>query len=213
MLYVGVARLARSLVLDEVLAALETDIAGAVATGARRRVFVHAAVVGWHGRALVMLGTPAEERTRLVDALVRAGARYYADRYAVLDARGRVHPFATSRRSHDVGRQPLPVGVIAVITKGSGARWRPRALTQGQAVLAMLEHAVSGAARPAFTLRVADAAVASAHALLRGRLGDESDVATSLLAATEGRTHAQRGGRSHAISHPEREAHDARGWS
>jgi hypothetical protein len=213
LLYVGVARLARSMELDEVLAALALDMEYTVAIGARRRLFVTAGVVGWHGRALVLLGAPAAVTSRLVAELIRAGATYYSDRYAVLDARGRVHPFPTASRVHGgnggaigataeqrdaarVGCDPLPVGAIVIVKHvkhaAPDARWRPRAITKGQAVLAMLEHALSAAERPAFALRVADAAVADAHATLRGTIDDTSDVATTLLAAAEGRTRARR---------------------
>lgn len=212
LLYVGVARLARSMELDEVLAALALDMEYTVAIGARRRLFVTAGVVGWRGRALVLLGAPAASTSRLVTELTRVGATYYSDHYAVLDARGRVHPFPTASRVHGgnggngdaigaaaeqrdgarVGRDPLPVGAIVVMKHAPEARWRPRAITKGQAVLAMLEHALSAAERPAFALRVADAAVASAHATLRGTIDDTSDVVTTLLAAAEGRTRARR---------------------
>jgi hypothetical protein len=209
LLYVGAARLARSFELDDVLAALEDDMQYTVAIGARRKVFVNAGVVGWHGRALVVLGASGADTTSLVGALIRAGASYYADRFAVLDAHGRVHPFPTTRSieslGNRVGREPLPVGAIVVFNHSRKARWRPRALTKGQAVLALLEHAVSAAKRPAFTLRVADAAVASANAVLRGTLGDENDIVTALLAATEGSMHAHLGGPPHATSHQERE--------
>jgi hypothetical protein len=186
-----------------VLDALEADMLYTVANCARRKVFVHAGVVGWHGRALIMLGAAGADTTRLIAALTRAGASYYADRFAVLDTHGRVHPFATALRST---AEPLPVGAIAVFDRPSGACLRLRALTQGQAVLAVLEHAVSAAERPAFTLRVADAAVASAHAVMRGTLGDASDAVTALLDATEGkRTQSQTGGRPHAKSRSKRE--------
>jgi hypothetical protein len=222
LLYVGAARLARSLELDEVLAALEVDMEYTIAIGARRKVFVDAGVVGWHGRALVVLEAAGAGTTSLVAALIRAGATYYADRYAVLDTHGRVHPFPTAPRPAGgngdvppafsieslggrVGREPLPVGAIVVFSHAARARWRPRALTQGQAALALLERAVSAAERPAFTLRVVDAAVASAHAVMRGTLDDASDVATALLAATEGNAHAPLGGGPHALPHSERE--------
>jgi hypothetical protein len=200
LLYIGASRLARSFELDEVLASLEDDMQYAVANSARRKVFVHAGVIAWRGRALIMLGASDADSTRLVTALTSAGASYYADRFAVLDAHGRVHAFPR------VGVEPLPVGAIVSFSHRAATRWRPRALTQGQAVLALLEHAVSAAERPAFALRVADAAVASAHAVLRGAFSDEGDLVTTLLDATEGRTHALATWRtSHAKPHSQRQ--------
>ena len=70
-----------------------------VANYAPDRVFVHAGVVAWRGRALVLPGTSFAGKTTLVAELVRAGAIYYSDEYAVLDEQGRVHPY--SARSAD----------------------------------------------------------------------------------------------------------------
>jgi len=51
-------------------------------------------VVAWRGRAILLPGRSYVGKSTLVMELVRAGAVYYSDEYAVLDARGRVHPFA-----------------------------------------------------------------------------------------------------------------------
>jgi hypothetical protein len=63
-----------------------------VAENARRWIFVHAGVVAWRGQAIVIPGATQSGKTSLVAALVRAGAEYFSDEYAVFDARGRVHP-------------------------------------------------------------------------------------------------------------------------
>ena len=55
---------------------------------------MHAGVVGWKGWALVLPGKSGAGKTTLVAELIRAGATYYSDEYAVLDERGRVHPYA-----------------------------------------------------------------------------------------------------------------------
>src|SRR5437879_5318009 len=52
LLYAGAARLARTLDLERVFDNLESDLQRFAAEWARRRVFVHAGVVGWHGRAI-----------------------------------------------------------------------------------------------------------------------------------------------------------------
>ena len=78
-----------------------------------------------------MPGRSFSGKTTLVRELVRAGATYYSDDYAVFDARGRVHPFprqlsirrngAHVQERHPVeslggvaGEMPLPVGLVAV---------------------------------------------------------------------------------------------------
>ena len=93
LLYWGAARRARSLDLDSVFESLESDMRLSVASGAKRRIFVHAGVVGWKGHAIVIPGRTFSGKSTLVAELLRAGATYYSDELAVLDARGRVHPF------------------------------------------------------------------------------------------------------------------------
>ena len=92
-LYSDSVQLARTKDTDVVLEALERDLQLYVAEQARRRVFVHAGVVGWRGRAIVIPGCTMSGKTTLVKALVEAGATYYSDEYAVLDERGRMHPY------------------------------------------------------------------------------------------------------------------------
>ncbi len=95
LLYWGAARRARSLDLEPVFETLESDLRLSVASEAKRRIFLHAGVVGWKGRAIVLPGRTFSGKSTLVAELLRAGATYYSDDLAVLDARGRVHPFAT----------------------------------------------------------------------------------------------------------------------
>ena len=94
LLYSDSGRLSRTLELEDLLQAWEADARLYVAEHAPRRVFVHAGVVAWKGRAILLPGPSYVGKSTLVMELVRAGAVYYSDEYAVLDARGRVHPFA-----------------------------------------------------------------------------------------------------------------------
>ena len=93
LLYADHIQLARSMNLDSVFDTFESDLRIFVAEFAKHRVFVHAGVVGWKGRAIVIPGRSYSGKSTLVAELVRAGATYYSDEYAVFDARGRVHPF------------------------------------------------------------------------------------------------------------------------
>src|SRR5436189_5388239 len=153
--YAGTVRRARTLSLDEALDTLESDLRQTVAAFSRDRVFVLAGVVGWHGGAILIPGRSYSGKTSLVRELVRAGATYYSDEFAVLDARGRVHPFAkplsireggeTRRRSAEalggmVATGPLPIGLIALSTYREAARWRPVEISPGQGLLALIPH-------------------------------------------------------------------------
>ena len=93
-LAIGDEVVAENAALPPLLDQLARDLMVHVANYAPDRVFLHAGVVAWRGRALVLPGTSFAGKTTLVAELVRAGATYYSDEYAVLDALGRVHPYA-----------------------------------------------------------------------------------------------------------------------
>jgi hypothetical protein len=206
LLYGGFALHARSLNLEEVLRALEKHIHLYVAEYAANRVFVHAGVVSWRGRAILIPGASRAGKSTLVAALLRAGATYYSDEYAVLDVRGRVHPFArrlsirsadgtTARRCRPeqfgsrAGEGPLPVGLVAVTHYRAGASWRPRTLTPGQAIVALLQDTLPAQLDPEGALRVLQQTIGPAL-VLKGIRGDADETAAQLLAVLDGSGHA-----------------------
>src|SRR3954469_9856881 len=84
LLYGDIVRLARTRDADELLESFASDLHLHVAEMARRRVFVHAGVVALEGRAVMLPGRSHAGKTTLVAELVKAGATYYSDEYAVL---------------------------------------------------------------------------------------------------------------------------------
>ena len=197
LLYANSTRLARSSTLDEVLSRFESDLRLFVGERAHRRVFVHAGVVGWRGRAIVIPGRSFSGKTTLVRALCERGATYYSDEFAVFDARGRVHPFPTPLGIWDegetqstkwppetlgarVGVKPLPVGLLVVTHFEDRARWRPRTLTAGPAALALLANIVSARWRPAVALATLRRVVSDAQ-VLTGVRGEAEETADELL--------------------------------
>jgi hypothetical protein len=191
-LYVDAARVARDRALEPALDALEIDARHTVAALAPRRVFVHAGVVGWRGRAILVPGASYTGKTTLVAELVRAGATYYSDEYAVLDRRGRVHPFAkplsirgdgerdAAAEGHRVGRGPLPVGMIVLAPYRSGARWRPRSRSAGEGALALLANTVPVRSDPSRALAAIRRTAVDAT-VLKGARGEASEMARDLL--------------------------------
>jgi hypothetical protein len=197
-LYDGPKLMSRTGDLDQLFDCLESALEFSVALGARNTLFVHAGVVGWRGRAIVIPGRSHSGKTSLVEALVRAGATYYSDEFAVFDTRGRVHPFpralsirldgdARARRRCPVqelggsaGTRPLPVGLVAVTQYRTGARWQPRALSPGEAMLALLGNTVLARARPQFALAIFRLVVSEAWGL-EGKRGDAPEIVRSLL--------------------------------
>ena len=196
-LYADAVQLARARDTHLVLEALERDLQLYVAERARRRVFVHAGVVGWRGRAIVIPGRTMTGKTTLVKALVEAGATYYSDEYAVLDERGRVHPYLKplSVRENGGGRpkkilpealggtsggRSLPVGLVVATSYREGARWRPRQLLPGRAVMALLAHTVPIRRKPKRALTTLRQVVADA-VVLKGARGEAGEVAEAVL--------------------------------
>jgi hypothetical protein len=182
--------------LEYALMMLEMQLSAHVAIEATDFVAVHAGVVAQGGRAIVLPGVSFSGKTTLVRALVEAGAVYYSDEYAMLDLDGYVHPYARrlSFRPPEgtpvelsveeiggvAGTDPLPVGVVAVTHYSPDGEWRPRELSPGAGVLAMMEHAVPAEARAAQTMRVLKKAVEGA-VIVEGERGDAGELAAVLL--------------------------------
>jgi hypothetical protein len=188
---------------DKPLETLQSDLHFSVALRARQRLFVRAGAVGWQGRAVVLLGPRSSGQTALVEALVRAGATYYSHDYAVLDAQGHVHPYATPLSLHEegsvspkddsrkesggrAGRQPLPVGLVVVSEYRSGAQWRPRRLTPAQGALELLANTVVARLQPERALATLEKVVSQAT-VLKGTRGEPQPVTRALLNQNGGR--------------------------
>jgi hypothetical protein len=189
----------QTLALKELLDTFESDLQLYVAERAARRVFVHAGVVGWRGRAILLPGPSMSGKSTLVAELVRAGATYYSDEYAVLDARGRVYPYARrlslradgtlERRRCSAaalggrtGGRPLPVGLVAVSRYRPRARWRPRRLSVSAGALEIVAHTVAVRRDPRRALAAIEQVVRHAP-ILRGVRGEARETACALLHA------------------------------
>ncbi len=195
--YVNGAVLARCATVPGVLRAFEADVQLYVAEMAPERVFVHAGVVGYRGRGILLPGRSFAGKSTLVAALVRAGAEYYSDEYAVLDTAGSVHPYARALSIRQVGGpgvtkhpvdtlgghvgiDPLPVGLVVVSKFRSGSEWRPRRLSPGQGVLALLANTVAARRIPEIALATLHQVVAVAPVVASER-GEASSVVEPIL--------------------------------
>jgi hypothetical protein len=79
-----------------VLRQFPTELRITIAEFARRKVFVHAGAVSWKGKGIILPAKSFHGKSTLTAELVRLGAKYLSDEYAVLDEKGRVHPFKTA---------------------------------------------------------------------------------------------------------------------
>jgi hypothetical protein len=200
----GHVMLARTTKLAEALEIFESDLQLQVAEMCGDKVFVHAGVVGWKGRAIVVPGTSSAGKTTLIASLVQAGATYYSDEYALFDDEGRVHPYSRPLRIRVAagksrikcqpemwggsrGVEPLPLGLIVVTQYCAGARWQPRKLSPGKAVLALLQNTVSIRRRPRSCLttlcRIGTSAVA-----IQSTRGEVDEITHLLLGQVEENT-------------------------
>jgi hypothetical protein len=196
-LHTGDRALAEAAGLAPILRALEWQVSLFVAEQARDRIFVHAGVVEWRGKALVVPGRSFSGKSTLIATLVRAGCAYLSDEYAILDSSGACHAHPRSlalrvpggfekRTAEELGgrtrREPLPVGAVVVTRYREGATWQPLRLSSGQAAMALLQHTVVARARAREALSVLSAATANVEAL-EGVRGDAGDLVSALLSS------------------------------
>jgi hypothetical protein len=196
LLYGDETRIARTSSLADALDKLESDLQLYVAQSARRRIFVHAGVAEWSGKAIIIPGRSYSGKTTLVAELVRAGARFYSDEYAIFDDRGLVHPYPKPLAIRDLagdqkkcppellggscGHGPIPVGLVVVSSFKAGVRWRPRPVSAGQGVLALLANTVAARRKPEPSLITFRRALGGAL-VLRGARGEAREIAASIL--------------------------------
>jgi hypothetical protein len=179
------------------LGILDAELHMYIALHAPDHVFVHAGVVGVGERAIVLPGRSFAGKTTLVAALVQAGAEYWSDEYAVLDADGLVHPYpkplsvrinatpVTDEQPVEslggtAGDRPLPVAVIAFTSYRPGAAWALRPCTTGEGAVKLLEHSVAARSRPKQVLPTVRRAATGA-VILEGDRGDADEAANALL--------------------------------
>lgn len=197
LVYGNFVRMARTINFDEALDIFETDIQLYVAESARRKVFVHAGVVGWQGQAILIPGQSLSGKSSLVRALIKAGATYYSDEYALLDTKGRVHshPSPLGVRTHlskkqekypvehfggTVGTKPLPIGLIVLTKFKENARWHPKVITASEGLLALLSNTISARRKPINALSTLQQVVLNAP-VLKGVRGETDEVVEALL--------------------------------
>jgi Rps23 Pro-64 3,4-dihydroxylase Tpa1-like proline 4-hydroxylase len=173
---------------------LRQDIERTVAQSSRMRLFVHAGVVAWRGLAIVITGRSFSGKSTLVAELVRRGAVYYSDEFAILDDEGKVHPYARPLVFRDSQQQPadlrllpegttrvpISIGLIVSAHYQPGVTWHPRVVRGARAVLPLIDGTVLAREESEAVLRIA-ARVAPTVVTLQGPRGEAAEVAPRLL--------------------------------
>ncbi len=201
LVYADHLRVGRSHDLDVCLDIYDTHLRLGLAQFSRQAVFVHCGAVGWKGRAILIPGRTLSGKTHLVAELVKAGATYLSDEYAVLDAAGLVHPFAKAlslretptSRQHDISaeelggsaaREPLPVGLVLITNFSENARWQPKRISAASGALELLSHSIAARMEPARVTQAVAAVATKARFVVTDR-PDSGDVLPQIVALAE----------------------------
>ncbi|MGE0490267.1 MAG: hypothetical protein AB7S38_13755 [Vulcanimicrobiota bacterium] len=133
-------------------------------------VFVHAGVVEWSGLGWLLPGSSRAGKSTLVDALLRAGATYYSDEFALIDEHGLVHPYprplklrnGTPTAAAKLADKPLVVDRVLVTEFEPGAAWQPVSLSPSEVCVQLMAHTLTARRHPgramAFLARLAQGA-------------------------------------------------------
>jgi hypothetical protein len=154
----------------------ESQIRLTVAEFAVGKVFIHAGVIGWKGKAVIIPASSFAGKSTLVAELIKNGAVYYSDEYAVLDKDGLVYPFpkmlslrgiiddyqqldcSAESLGGETGKLPIPVGIVLIcrfdVNENQMKRIKPEILSPGQGFLEILAHTIPIRFNPKFSLEV-----------------------------------------------------------
>jgi hypothetical protein len=169
-----------------------------VAEFAVGRVFIHAGVIAWKNKAVVMPGRSFRGKTALTLALIKRGAVYYSDEYAILDAEGFLHPFPkmlsvrgeideykqidypVEKFGGRAGTEKIRVRMVLLCEYKKKAQWKPQFLSPAQGVIETINHTVPIRQNPRFTLQVLKK-IAGESVFVQSKRGDVSKSADSIL--------------------------------
>jgi len=170
---------------------LRGEIDALVAERSLQSLFVHAGVVGWRGHAILVPGRTMSGKSRLVTELVRCGATYYSDEFAVFDGEGWVLPYARWPAVREPGVEvdfgsrdataPLPVGLIVSTSYCAAAAWQPREVRGVRAVFPIIDNTVLARQETRQLLRLTSK-IAPRAVTLQGPRPEAAEVAPQLLA-------------------------------
>lgn len=177
---------------------LSSQIRITVAEFAESKVFIHAGAVGWKDSAIIIPGTSFSGKTTLVSELIKAGAVYYSDEYAVLDEEGYLHPYpkmlsmrgiiddfqqldtAPEDFGARIGSQPIPVKMVLITQYKKNGRWKPQIIKTGEGLMEILKHTIPIRLNPEFVLKVLKK-TASCAVITKSKRGEAKIAAPSVL--------------------------------
>lgn len=203
-LYFGGAELGSSEREEVFLKLLSSAVRIRVAEQAKDVVFIHSGAVGWRGRAILIPGKSLSGKSTLVNEMVKCGAEYYSDEYAILDENGRNHAFPRPIMLRQTGKwgeneavaavdgvfeglnEPVPVGLILLTEFNEGSTWAPEELSPGNGILEVVPHTIPLNRSPVFSMKVLKTALSRAI-ILKGMRGDAKASAQAVLSFFDNR--------------------------
>ncbi|HEX3436985.1 MAG TPA: hypothetical protein VHT24_09470 [Pseudacidobacterium sp.] len=161
---------------------------------------VHAGAVLCNGQALLLPGVTHAGKSSLVAELLRRGATYFSDEYALIDPEGLVHPYPRPLLLRNgrpeqfpvlpgecgafVSHTPAPIGWILFLEYSSEHTWKITPLSQGEAVLALLQNTPHVLAQSPDLPAVFQRAVAGATCYA-GKRSEAADAVCQILLLVE----------------------------
>lgn len=169
-----------------------------VAEFAVEKVFIHSGAVCWKNKAIIFPAQTFSGKTALTAALVKRGAIYYSDEYAVLDRDGLLHPFPKTlsiRGEIDdktqveytveslggkSGTKKVPVGMVLITEYKPNAVWKPEILTPANGIMKIIKNTLPIRNDPNFVLNVLTQ-MTNRAVIVKSRRGDVEKSADSII--------------------------------
>ena len=166
---------------------LDSKIRLTVAEFAENYIFLHAGVVSYKDKAIIIPAKSFSGKTTLVAELAKKGCEYYSDEYAVIDEEGFVHPFPKKLsmrgiiddyRQLDIsveelggkkGVKPIQVGLILISKYIKKAKFNPKIISTGEGIIESIANSVSIRQNPKLVLTVLSKITANAKIVKTNR--------------------------------------------
>ena len=157
---------------------------------------VHAGAVQLGERVLLLPGATHAGKSSLVAELLKRGATYFSDEYALIDSSGCVHPYPRPLLLRNggpeqspalpgewnalVGERPAPVGWILSLDYLRKSMWSVAPVNQSEGLLILLRNTPHVLGESPEILRVFQRVAAGARCYV-GRRGEAADAADHIL--------------------------------
>lgn len=177
---------------------LSSQIRITIAEFAKSKVFIHSGAVVWKKIGLIIPGQSYSGKTTLVSELIKLGAEYYSDEYAVIDEKGFLHPYPKMLSMRGIideytqvdkspeyfgakiGNKAVPVKYVLITTFEKNAEWNPERLKAGEGILEILKHTIPIRHNPVFVLEVLKK-IANDAVILKSSRGDAESTAKIII--------------------------------